>query len=80
MKKCKTDKGACPFLIQTFNDYYGDELEELNHNACCLGYLVINGDERASDISPNCKLEVVQYALKNSQNSITFIPDEERNS
>jgi hypothetical protein len=61
MTNCK----GCPFL-------YDDKIEAIL--ICNLEYTVDSVDGLVT--SKDCKLELVQYTLKDKSDSITFIPNE----
>ena len=59
---------GCPFLP---NQLIREKLIKFE---CCGGFIVDNKEEPTSK---DCQLEVVQYTLKDKDDSITFIPEAE---
>jgi len=44
---------------------------------CMIGFVSFYDYEKKIVISKDCQLEIVQYAVKDKRDSITFIPEEE---
>lgn len=71
MTKCK----GCPFLGSIkdvlLSNRKKQELSYIKSDSyvCALGYYIVKQE------SNHCKLEVVQYTLKDKRDSITFIPE-----
>ena len=63
MTNCK----GCPFL----------EMITESVPRCMIGFVSFYDYEKKIVISKDCQLEIVQYAVKDKRDSITFIPEEE---